>query len=280
MRTTKMATTALVVAAAVLGTADAASANTPDLQIVSITPSVTSVPVGVPTQVTFTLNVRNVGDETTGPNTAIGPVGGAPTFTTVRMGSPAPATCDAPAGDAPRCHAPFFQRPFTQVVEVTDTVVASSLGTVTRTFAASVQAPDTEGNPSDNQASATLAVVPDDPIAVRRVTVRSAASLTARQRGRAVGRLRFTLNRAATVTVTIERNGPTGHYGPWGSFTRRGRAGVNSWLLPTRVDLVSRIPVSATIDPMRPGTYRLTVVATDADGRTSSPVRRRLVIGR
>jgi hypothetical protein len=269
----------VAVAAALLGLPAAASAALPDLEIISVTPSQTTVPIGIPTRVTFVLNVRNDGEETTATNTGIGPVGGAPTFTNTDLTSQYPATCDPPGGDAPRCHVAFFQRPHTWLVEVTDTVLATTAGPVTRDFTADVLAPDRDGNRANNGASSTLQAVPGALPTISEVAVRPAGALTARQRGHAVGKLLLTLDRAAALTVTVDRRDRHGRYGRWGAMSRGGLEGANSLLLPTRVTRKDAAPINVTLNRMSPGTYRLTIVADDG-GHQSAPVRRTFTIPR
>lgn len=270
---------AVAVTAMVLGAPAAASAANVDLDIISVEPTRTTVPVGVPTAVTFVLNVRNLGDDTTADNTSIGPVGGGSVFENIRMATPAPGTCGPAGGDAPRCSAPFFQRPFTQAVEVTDRVTATETGALTREFTADVLDPDTEGNGDNNTASATIEAVPA-PRALSKVAVRPASRLTARQRRRAVAKLKFTAGAAGDLSVTVERKRRSGRFKRWGAFDHAVRAGSNSVLIPRRVILKTERPLNATLHRMRPGAYRLTIRVTDADGNRSKPVRRRFRVSR
>jgi hypothetical protein len=114
----------------------AASAATPDLEVLSAQPEPATVPVGVPTKVVWTVNVQNNGDPTTGTTGLIGPAGAVPGFKVSGLkvvdfgefGVNTP-TCDAPSsGDSPRCHVGFRTRPQSMVVEVTDIVTATAAG--------------------------------------------------------------------------------------------------------------------------------------------------------
>jgi hypothetical protein len=276
-----------VTAAAVLAAPVAAGAATPDAQILSATASRTSVPVGIPTQVTFTINIRNNGEATSAGTVSAGPVGGAPAFTNVDIQASNSGQdpdelerCDAPGGDAPRCRLAFVSRPQTRVVEVTDTVVAPAAGTVTRTFTADVVAPDVEGNGANNRMSVVLEAVPGALPAVSDVAIRGRSSLSAKQRKRAIGTLRLTLNTDAELRLVVERRNAAGRYRRWGEITRFGSQGVNTFVLANRIDYHQDTPVDHLIRRMRTGRYRVTVVATDAEGHTSRPVSRTFVVPR
>jgi hypothetical protein len=287
--TTRTGRTALIaaVAAAALAAPPAASAALPDLQILSVQPSRATVPIGIPTKVTFVLNVRNNGEPTSGANTSIGPVGGAPTFTNVGMVAQdfgqfevRPSTCDAPGGPAPRCHVGFLTRPQTQTVEVTDTVLATVAGPVTRSFVAEVLAPDKDGDGTNNTGAATLQAVPGQLPTFTNLAVRPASSLTARQRRIGVAKVVFDLDRAADLTITVDRRGAGGRYAFWGRFLRGAVAGANTQLINKRVDRIVDPPIHVALKPMSPGTYRLTLVATDDEGQRSKPAIRTLVVPR
>jgi hypothetical protein len=278
---------AALVALVALAAPAAASAALPDVQILSVQPSQATVPVGIPTKVTFVLNLRNNGDPTTAANTDIGPVGGAPTFTNIRMFAQdfdqwgvKTSSCTPPGGDAPRCHVGFTARGQTQVVEVTDTVLAGAAGPITRSFTADVLAPDSDPDASDNVAAATLAAVPGRLPTISGVTDTGAGSLTPGQRRRAVGKVVFGLDRAADLTITVERRGAHGGYVRWGRFFRGAVAGANVQLINRRVAERADPPINIKLNPMRAGTYRLTLVATDVDGIRSRPVKRVLVVPR
>lgn len=283
-----LTTCALTVAvAAALGAAADAQAATVDLEILSVQPSRDSVPAGVPTRVKWVVYVRNNGEETSGSTASIGPVGGAGTFKNVDMQANEPGEdpeerdhCDPPGGENPRCRLPFLQRSQTQLIEVTDTVVAPAPGSVTRSFTADVLGPDTEANPGDNTLSVTLPAVLGALPTVSKPAIRGRSSLSAKERRRAVGRLTFALDRDADVRLDVERRAPSGRYRKWGTWLFEGNAGANGYLLPNRIDYRDKEPKDFFLRVMGPGTYRLTIVATDGEGHTSKPVRRRLVVPR
>jgi len=287
MRARRTGLLAIVAATALLGVPAGAGAMTPDLQILTATPSRDSVPVGIPTTVTFVLNVRNNGDATSGNTGSIGPVGGAGVFTNVDLAAnnpgqapDDPGVCDQPGGDAPRCRLPFVTRPQTQVVEVTDTVLATAAGTITREFTADVISPDIEGNAANNRLSATLQAVPAALPVVSKVALHGAGSLSAKQRRHAIGKLSLALDRDADLALTVERRLASGKYTRWGTWLREGDAGANTLLLSNRIDFFADPPINFLLRPMRPGTYRLTIVAIDGEGHESKPVRRKLVVPR
>jgi len=267
---------------AALGVPAVASAAAPDLQIQSIEPSRTTVEVGIPTKVKFVLYVRNNGDATSARTAIVGPVGGAGVFRTIALAtSEEHGTCDEPGGDAPRCTLEFLARPQGQIVEVTDTVTATAAGTVTRDFTADVLAPDTEAAPADNKASVTLQAVPGRLPTVSNVATRSARALTAAQRRRGgIAKLLLTLDRAAEIRIDFERRTGRSTYRRWGEMVRDGVAGANSLVIFSRVIDRRDPPITATLRRMRPGTYRMTIVATDADGTASKPLTRTLVVPR
>lgn len=274
-------------AIAVLAAPATASAATPDLQVVSVQPSRDSVPAGIATPVTFVVNVRNDGEATTGRSGSIGPVGGAGTFKTTALqasnfdqDSDEPQYCDAPGGDSPRCHMQFLQRGQTQQFTFTETVTAPAVGTVTRTFTADVVAPDTEGNGANNAMAVVLQAVPGALPAVSKVAVRGRSSVPAKQRKRAVGLLKLTLNRDADLALVVERRGASGKYRGWGKWTREGNAGANTIVLSNRIDYFHDPPINFVLRRMVAGIYRMTIVATDGDGHQSKPVKRVFVVPR
>ncbi len=69
---------------------------------------------------------------------------------------------------------------------------------------------------------------------------------------------RFTLSEAATVKVAVQRARSRGRWTTVRTFTRPGRAGAN------------RIAVKGRPPALRPGAYRLVVLARDAAGNTSA----------
>lgn len=273
-------------AVAVLAAPTAASAAAPDLEVVSIHPSRESVPVGIPTQVTFAVYVRNNGEATSGPTGSIGPVGGAGTFTTVDLKAnnseqdpSEPEYCDKPGGENPRCRLPFLQRAQTQLIEVTDTVLAPEVGTVTRTFTADVLAPDTEGNGANNRLSVTLPAVAGQLPTISNLKLTSRARLTAKQRKRAVGKLTFSMDRAADLLLTVERRTAGGKFRYFGEWERQGYEGAQTVLLSNRIDYRHDPPINFLIRRFTAGTYRVTVVADDGEHK-SKPVRRVFVVPR
>jgi len=277
----------LVLAAVALLAAPAgAAAATPDLEVVSIHPSRESVPAGLPTEVTFAVYVRNNGEETTGSTGSIGPLGGGGTFTNVDMKAnnagqhpEEPEYCDKPGGENPRCRLPFLQRAHTQLIEVTDTVVAPAVGTVTRTFTADVLAPDTEGNGANNRLSVTLQAVPGQLPTVSKLKLTGRAGLTAKQRKRAVGKLTFTMDRAADLLLTVERRGSDGKFRYYGEWARQGYEGAQTVLLSNRIDYRHDPPINFLLRRMVAGTYRLTLVADDGEHK-SKAARRVFVVPR
>jgi hypothetical protein len=263
-----------------------AAASTPDLQVISIDASRDSVPVGIPTKVTFVVNVLNNGDATTGRSGSIGPVGGAGTFKTIDLWASnfdqdpdEPQYCDAPSGESPRCHMQFLQRAQTQQFTFTDTVTAPAVGTVTRTFTADVTAPDTEGNGANNRLSTTLKAVPGQLPTISGLKLGGRAALTAKQRRRAVAKLTFTLDRAADLKLTVDRRGADGKFHYYGENERQGYEGANTVLLANRIDYRHDPPINFLIRSMVAGTYRVTIVADDGE-HTSKAVRRVFVVPR
>ena len=101
--------------------------------------------------------------------------------------------------------------------------------------------------------------------------VLSAASLsTARfHAGRRGTRVRFSLSEAATVRFRIARRVPVQRVG---SFTRHAPAGAGA------VRFRGRLRLGGRLRALRPGRYRLTLVATDAAGNSSAPTRLRFRI--
>jgi hypothetical protein len=280
------AVVAALAGAALLAAPALASAATPDLQIVSIHPSRDSVPVGIATKVTFVVYVRNDGEATTGRTGSIGPVGGGGTFTNIDLRAAnfgqdpdEPEYCDPPGGESPRCRMQFLQREQTQVFEFTDRVVAPAVGTITRTFTADVLAPDTEGNGANNRVSVTLQAVPGALPTISKVALRGRAALTAKQRKRAVGKLALTLNRPADLKLTVERRNSSGKFRYWGEWDRQGYEGSQTILLSNRIDYRHDPPINFLIRRMVAGTYRVTIVADDAEHK-SKPVRRVFVVPR
>jgi hypothetical protein len=275
-------------AVAVFAAPTVAGAASPDAQILSVTASRTSVPVGIPTTVTFTVNIRNNGDATSGSTVSAGPVGGGgPAFTNVDL---LPSNsgqdpdelerCDPPGGDAPRCRLTFVARGHTRVLEVTDTVVAPAAGTLTRSFTADVVGPDVEGNGANNRMSVVLQAVPGAPPVVSNVTIRGRSSLSAKQRKRAIGTLRLTLSTDAELLLVVERRNAAGRYRRWGEMTRAGAHGTNTLVLSNRIDYHRTAPVDHLIRRMSAGSYRVTIVATDAEGHESRAVSRTFVVPR
>ena len=101
--------------------------------------------------------------------------------------------------------------------------------------------------------------------------VLSAASLsTARFRaGRRGTRVRFSLSEAATVRFRVARRAPARRLG---GFTRQAPAGAGA------VRFRGRLRLGGRLRALPPGRYRLTLVATDAAGNSSSPTRLRFRI--
>jgi hypothetical protein len=86
---------------------------------------------------------------------------------------------------------------------------------------------------------------------------------------RAYATVRFNLSEQATVRVAVHRvRGGKGHAARTRARIVRGSAGLNSFRLRARIGRRT----------LRPGAYRLTLVATDPSGNRSKPVERRFRI--
>lgn len=265
----------------------AASAATPDLEVLSAQPEPATVPVGVPTKVVWTVNVQNNGDPTTGTTGLIGPAGAVPGFKVSALkvvdfgefGVNTP-TCDAPSsGDSPRCHVGFRTRPQSMVVEVTDIVTATAAGTLTRTFRADLASPDTEGNAANNALDGTLQAVPGQFPTLTNVKVSPYASLTAKQRKIGVGKVTFVSDRAADLKIVVARRQQNGSFKYVGDFTRAAVEGRNTQLINSRVNFHRDPPITFAIKTLTPGTYKVTLRTRDfALDQYSKPVSRLLVV--
>lgn len=148
----------------------------------------------------------------------------------------------------------------------TVTVTAVDAVGNSREQTAVVQVPEPAASPTPTQGPATFATPTPAPSATPTPAVDtiapavSAPSLTPRRprRGRSA-RLRYTLSEAARVAVTVRRVRPRRKVL---SLTAPGGTGVNRRTLPTK--------------RLRPGRYRVVLVATDAAGNRSVAVRLRL----
>lgn len=264
-----------------------ASAAAPDLEVLSAQPEPATVPIGIPTKVTWTVNVQNNGDLTTGTTGLIGPGGAVPGFKVSSLkvvdfgefGVNTP-TCDAPSsGDSPRCHVGFRTRPQSMVVEVTDIVTATAAGTLTRTFRADVGAPDTEGNAANNALDGVLQAVPGRLPTISNLKLSPYASLSSKQRKIGVGKVTFDSDRAADLKITVARRQKDGSFKYVGDFTRAAKEGRNTQLINSRVNYHRDPPITFAIHTLTPGTYRITLQSRDfALKQRSRPVSGLLVV--